>query len=205
MDDFLISITLGEYIAAANARSFASFFADRGLDDKAASYSTIAADEMRHFRALREVVRKASSVPEKIRRIYKGSLLAAAPDQSVTSIFERMAVMHTVFEGAAFAYMSLLAKHRFSDSQLAPIKEIARMIMQDEARHMSEGFQAIDLLKKSILSSQLVNRIREQVLINAEALRDLPSLTIQGEESFQAQLYQLYDENVERNFKRVFR
>ncbi len=150
------------------------------------------------------MVNKSATVPEKIRNIYKGSILGVAPDQSINSIFERMTVMHTVFEGAAFAYMSLLAKYKFAEPRLNPINEIAKIIMKDEARHMNEGFQAIDLLKKSMVSSQIIEKTKEQVIIYAHSVRDLPSLTIKGEEDFQKQLYKLYDENVQRNMRRMF-
>ena len=205
MDDFLLSITLGEFIAAANARSFAAFFADKGLGEYAASYEAIAADETRHFQALRAVVRKLASVPDKIKKIYRGDLLAVSPDQSLLSIYERMVVMHTVFEGAAFAYMSLLAKHTFTEPRLESIKYIARIVMEDEARHMAEGFQALDYMRDRVISDRDFNEARERVNVNATALRELPSLTIHGEPDFTEKLFRLYDENVQRNVKRVFK
>ena len=200
-----MAITLGEYIAAANARSFASFFASKNLEIYSSSYAAIAADEKRHFALLKSIIPENGRTPAQIRAIYKGSLLSTPPSEAPDSVFERMAVMHTVFEGAAFAYMVLLSKYEFSDPNLDPIRNIAKIVMLDEARHMAEGFAAIDFMKKHIIADKKVKSIRKNVQKNAEELRLLPDLAEVDDRVFKSKLIQLYDENVEKNMKRVFK
>ena len=66
----------------------------------------------------------------------EGVLLAERPSESMGSIFERMVVLHTVFEGAAFAYMSLLSKHEFDRTELEPVKGIAKIIIDKGKRRL---------------------------------------------------------------------
>ena len=116
-----------------------------------------------------------------------------------------MAVMHTVFEGAAFAYMSLLAKFEFENERMQSIQGIAKIIMIDEARHMAEGFHALDHMKKTMVTESFAQGTKAYVERNAIALRELPAQTITENNDFTSNLYQLYDDNVSKNMRRVYR
>ena len=197
-------ITLGEYIAGGNAMDFSRYFKAQGDDILAATYQKIAEDEFRHFALLKSVANGCAKIPKKLREIYKGKLLSQRASASCESIFERMAVMHTVFEGAAFAHMSLLSKCEFLDDRYAGLQKIAKIIMIDEARHMSEGFAAINSMRTNAVSSEIVDKIRINVQRHVDEIREAPSLTFGEESDFTNNLYKLYDENVGRNMKRVF-
>ena len=64
MDDFLLLITLGEYVAGGNALDFARYFSAQGNADLAYTYQQIADDEFRHFKMLKKVVKGSAKVPD---------------------------------------------------------------------------------------------------------------------------------------------
>jgi uncharacterized ferritin-like protein (DUF455 family) len=201
MNDFLMTISLGEFVAASNAKLLSRFFRHEGDEALADTYDTIGQDEIRHFKLMREVVGAHGNLPEEMRKIYKGALLDVEESLTVDCAFERMAVMHTVFEGASFAYMSIFAK---TDDRLpARLREVAAQILMDEADHMMQGFKAIDAIKPRV-SADRIAKTRDVVDLHAQALRRLPDMTIDPQAPFSAAVVSLYDKNVSKNIKRAF-
>jgi hypothetical protein len=202
MDDFLTAITLGEFVAAANAQLIAAFFRQDGDGERAAAYAAIARDETRHFGLLRDAGCGRGRLPADMRRIYKGEFLEAREGPTLDCVYERLSVMHTVFEGAAFAYMSLLAREQGLDRAFPGLALAARAILVDEAEHMACGFSAIEALRSRVSRDRQV-RTESVAMAHAAHLRPLPAQTLGRASPLGAAVVSLYDVNVAKNLRRL--
>ena len=94
-----MTVTLGEFVAASNAKLIGAYFVHEGDIEAGDAYDRIQADELRHYGLMRRAVGNRGHLPAEMRQIYKGALLDVSESLSLDCVFERMAVMHTVAEG----------------------------------------------------------------------------------------------------------
>ncbi len=197
--DFLFTITLGEYVAATNAKIISEYFLLHEDFESFLVYDQIRLEEVEHYRLMKKASPGKGSIPPTMRHIFKGGLVRFKDDDLLHYTFEKMAIIHTVFEGASFAYMSLLARTVSSQG----LTDACHTILRDETRHMSVGFKAIDLIKPKI-SSKVLGEVIASCHEHRAELRRLAAMTFGEKSAFNLAMCDLFDKNVSWNFRRVF-
>lgn len=172
-DAFLSTITMGEYVAATDCSIAKDYFRKKGNSNAVRAYEAIRQDELRHFKMLKKVVGRLGGVSPAAKALFRGEFM-----ENHIGDLEPIVLMHSVFEPAAFAYLSEIKKQ---DKELGPhhdeLRKACTQILIDEALHMEVG---LDFVRPEVsqLSPEEQERLSASIVRHQDVLAKVPSDTL---------------------------
>jgi hypothetical protein len=199
MLQFLSCIALGELVASSDCKIFTEYFAKKN-ELYSELYQEMGREESEHYLILKKCLKKMVRLPDSLKAMFKGQLL-----YDHKSVIEKLILMHGSFEPAAFSYMMALSSYDFKDNpEYLDVKIVAKKILIDEAKHMSIGYKAIDLLKDEPEFKTNKYHFENSLKRHNILLSKIPGITLGTENFLTKQIESKFASNTKTSTRRIF-